>query len=482
MYNRVAGKIRRLSESVNGRIFTAAVIIAALASLVKVVSLAKEMFIARIFGAGDALDAFYVAILLPGFLAGIMSSFGSAFVPTYIQVRETEGDLAAQRLFSTVAAFILAALLGLSLFLGVTAQWLLPIMGSGFGPEKLALTRTLLFVLLGLLSMTGLSMLWRAMLNARECFALTALAPIMNPLIIVIAIVASSRSRRIYALALGTVFGTLGEMAIAGYGLWRRGIPIIPRSYGLTRPVRQVLGQAAPVAAGAVLMGSTTLVDQSMAAMLGSGSVAALNYANKLTPLLLSIGVSSLATAVLPNFSRLSANQDWTGLRHVLNTYTNLIALVTVPLTVVLIIFSEPIIATFFQGGAFSAQDAHLVARVQSLLFLQLPFYAIGNLYVTAISSLRRNQILMWGTTIAISVNILLNLLFMKILGLPGIALSTSGVYLVAFFYLRFMLMRTLRAHEATDLTTTSPCARTFIQTRNHDVRTSQVRPIRYDN
>jgi putative peptidoglycan lipid II flippase len=452
MYNRVAGKIRRLSESVNGRIFTAAIIIAALASLVKVVSLAKEMLIARIFGAGDALDAFYVALLLPCFLASIMvNSFGCAFVPTYIQVRETKGDLAAQRLFSSVAAFNLAALLGLSLFLAVTAQWLLPIIGSSFGPEKLALTRTLFFVSLGLLSVTGLSMLWRAMLNARECFALTALAPIMTPVIILIAMVASSGSLRIYALALGTVFGAVGELAIAGYGLKRRGIPIIPRWYGLTGPVRQVLGQAAPAAAGAVLMGSTTLVDQSMAAMLGSGSVAALNYANKLTPLLLSIGVSSLATAVLPSFSRLSANQDWAGLRHILNTYTNLIALVTVPLAVVLIIFSEPLIATFFQAGAFTAQDAHLVARVQSLLFLQLPFYAVGNLYVSAISSLRRNQILMWGTIIAISVNILLNLLFMRILGLPGIALSTSGVYLINVFYLRIMLMRTLRESEGAE-------------------------------
>ena len=328
------------------------------------------------------------------------------------------------------------------------------LIGSGFGPQKLALTRTLFFISLGLLLVTGLSMLWRAMLNARECFALAALAPVMYPVIVLIAIVASSGSRRIYALALGSVLGTLGELAIVGYGLWRRGISIIPRWYGLTGPVRQVLRQAAPVTAGAVLMGANVLIDQSMAAMLGSGSVAALNYANKLVSLLLSIGVSSLATAVLPSFSRLSANQDWAGLRRVLNTYTNLIALVTVPLTVALIIFSEPLIATFFQGGAFSVQDAHLVARVQSLLFLQLPFYAIGMLYVAAIYSLRRNQILMWGTTISISVNVLLNLLFMRIFGLPGIALSTSCVFLVAFFYLRFMLMRTLREHEATEAKT----------------------------
>ena len=456
MYNRVAGKIRRINDSLNGRIFTAAVIIAALASLVKIVSLAKEMLIARIFGAGDALDAFYVAILLPSFLGSIIvNSFGSAFVPTYVQVRETEGEVAAQRLFSTVAAFNLAALLGLTVFLAVTAQWLLPIIGSGFGPEKLALTRTLFFISLGLLLVTGLSMLWRAMLNARECFALPALAPIMYPVIILIAIVASSGSRRIYALALGGVLGTLGELAIVGYGLWRRGIPIIPRWYGLTGPVRQVLRQAAPVAAGAVLLSANVLIDQSMAAMLGSGSVAALNYANKLVSLLLSIGVSSLATAVLPSFSRLSANQDWVGLRRVLNTYTKLVALVTVPLTVALIIFSEPLIATFFQGGAFSVEDTHLVARVQSLLFLQLPPYATGILYVTAISSLRRNQILMWGTTISVSLNILLNILFMRIFGLPGIALSTSAVLLVAFLYLRVMLMLTLKEHEAAETRST---------------------------
>jgi len=453
--------MRRLSESVNGRIFTALVMITALASLVRIFSLAKEMFIARIFGAGDALDAFYVALLLPVFLGYIVNSLGSAFVPTYIQVRETEGDLAAQRVFSSVAAFNLAALLGLSLLLAVTAQWLLPIIGSGFSPEKLALTRNLFFLSLGLLLANGFSMLWRAVLNAREHFALTALAPIMNPVIIVVVIVATSGSRRIYALALGTVLGTVGELVITGYGLLRRGIPIIPRWYGLTGPVRQVLGQTAPVAAGAILLSANILIDQSMATMLGSGSVAVLNYANKLVSPLLSIGVFSLATAILPTFSRLSANQEWTGLRRVLNTYTNLIALVTVPLTTALIIFSEPLIATFFQGGAFSVQDAHLVARVQSMLFLQLPFYSLAMLYVTAITSLRRNQILMWGTTISISVNILLNFLFMRIFGLPGIALSTSCVLLVAFLYLRFMLMLTLKEHEATEARSTCTVAAT---------------------
>jgi peptidoglycan biosynthesis protein MviN/MurJ (putative lipid II flippase) len=41
-----------------------------------------------------------------------------------------------------------------------------------------------------------------------------------------------------------------------------------------------------------------------------------------------------------------------------------------------------------------------------------------------------------------------LNYLFMKPLGLPGIALSTSVVYVVSFLYLRISLSRALRKEE----------------------------------
>ena len=101
-------------------------------------------------------------------------------------------------------------------------------------------------------------------------------------------------------------------------------------------------------------------------------------------------------------------------------------------------------------------ESADLVARVQMLLVLQLPFYATGILYVIAIQALKRNQILMWGTVISVSLNIILNYLFMKVLGLPGIALSTSVVYAVSFCYLGIMLKRLIREREA-DAASLSP-------------------------
>ena len=50
---------------------------------------------------------------------------------------------------------------------------------------------------------------------------------------------------------------------------------------------------------GALLMGSTPVIDQAMAAMLSPGSVSALSYGNKLISGIVAVGASTLSTALL---------------------------------------------------------------------------------------------------------------------------------------------------------------------------------------
>src|SRR6185437_15751780 len=130
-------------------------------------------------------------LLLPGFVSSIVGeSFNAAFIPTYIEVREKRGKAAAQRLFSSAGVFNLIVLVVVGLILAASQGWLLPLLGSSFPPRKLAMTKSLLFIFLGLLSISGLNALWRAALNADERFAITAVAPIMNPLLILVTLLA----------------------------------------------------------------------------------------------------------------------------------------------------------------------------------------------------------------------------------------------------------------------------------------------------
>jgi putative peptidoglycan lipid II flippase len=56
------------------------------------------------------------------------------------------------------------------------------------------------------------------------------------------------------------------------------------------------------------------------------------------------------------------------------------------------------------------------------------------------ISSLQANKVLIWGTVISFVVNITLNYVLMKFMGVAGIALSTSIVYMVLSVFLGAVL------------------------------------------
>jgi putative peptidoglycan lipid II flippase len=436
----------------NRKIFRAATVVAFFSSLVLIGSVAKELVIARWFGRGDDLDAFVIAFLLPSFLVNLVAgSVNSALIPTFVQVRETQGKEATQRLFSSVMVWTLGLLLGVSILIGLLAPYVLPLLGSGFSAGKLALTRKLLYLLLPFITLSGLVTLWTSVLNAGERFALPALLPILSPVTIILFLVLGSGIWGIYALAVGMVLGVALQTAALAFILKSHGIHLSFRWHGMDANLRQFATQFAPLIAGSLLMGSTDLVDQSMSAMLEPGSVAALNYAKKVVSILVVVGVIPLTTAVLPYFSQMVAKRDWGACRHTLKTYSRLILLVTFPITLGLVFFSQPLIRIMFQRGAFMAADTQVVSRVMACLSLQIPFYILGNMGVRMISALKRNALLTTIAAVNMVLNIVLNYVLMKYAGVAGIALSTSLVYLascIMVFGSISVTMRRLAAQE----------------------------------
>jgi putative peptidoglycan lipid II flippase len=434
--------------SVNRRIFAALVTVGSLSVAVKLVAASKEVVVAHRFGIGDELDAFLIAYLLPSFAITIIAgSFNAALIPTYIQVRDQRGKQEAQKLLSGVMVWTIALLVAISALLALAASHIMPVLGSGFSPEKIALTRSLFLVLLPLLPLTGVATIGAAILNAGERFVLAALTPIITPIAVMIAVYKLGAALGVYSIATAIIAGAALECALLIRTLSRQGLSLMPRFYRVNAPTKQVMKQYAPMIAGSCIMSSTLLVDQSMATMLGPGSVSTLTYGNRIGSVVASVGAMALSTAVLPQFSRMVGIGDWIGVRHTLKTYTRLTLLVTVPTAMVFILISKPLVSLLFERGAFTASDAGQVASVQSLSILQLPVYVLGILFVRLISALKANQILMWGTVISFALNITLDWLFMKWLGVSGIALSTSAVYMGSLGYLSFMALRLLRRH-----------------------------------
>jgi putative peptidoglycan lipid II flippase len=414
--------------------------------VVKLAAAAKEVVVAYQFGTSDELDAFLIAFLLPQFAINLIGgSLNAALIPTYLQVREQEGQGAAQRLLSGVMVLSVGFLVGLSVVLAVTASYILPLVASGFSPEKLAVARSLYYGLLATLVLSGLATTWGAVLNAENRFALPAAAPVATSILTVLVVIGIAKQWGGYALVLGTVGGVLIETTVLGWALAREGVSLIPRWSGISPAVKEVLRQYAPMVAAGFLMGGAAVVSQSMAAMLDSGSVSALAYGNKVTSLILGIGAVAVSRAVLPHFSRMVIAMDWDGLRHTLLTYSRWLLIVTIPVTLALIYFSESIVAVLFQRGAFTEADTNLVGRVQSMVLLQVPLYMVSMLFVRLVSAFKANHLMMWGNVINLCLCVALTYVFMQWFGVVGVALATSVMYIMSCGFLVLVSLRLIK-------------------------------------
>ena len=433
-------------RSVNRRIFSAMVTVGGFTTLVKIAAAAKEMAVAYQFGTSDELDAFLIALVLPAFAVTLIGgSLNAALIPTYIQVREQEGQQAAQRLLSSVMVVSIGFLVVLAVILALTASYILPLVASGFSAEKMAVTQSLYYGLLSTLVLSGVVTTWGAILNAENRFALASVAPVATSIMTIPVVIVMATYWGGYALVIGLVGGALIEAGLVGWGLTRAGVSLVPRWYGTSPAVKQVLQQYAPMVAAAFLMSSTSVVSQSMAAMMNPGSVSALSYGNKITSLLLGVGGLAVSTAVLPYFSRMVTMRNWQGLRHTILTYSGWLLVGTVPVTAALIYYSEPVVAFVFQRGAFSAEDTHLVGQIQAMYLLQVPLYVTSLIFVRLISALKANQLFIWGNAINLSVCIILTYILMQVFGVLGVALATSLMYCISAGYLIFFSLRRLR-------------------------------------
>jgi putative peptidoglycan lipid II flippase len=446
LWQKIADRWQSISTgSVNSKIFSAAIIVAGGTLFVKLIAVVKELVVAWKFGTADELDAFLIALTIPSLLIAIIAgSFNAALIPTYIKVRDQEGKAIAQKLFSSATIWSIGLLTITTLLVIATAPLYLPPITSGFAPPKLSLTYRLLWVVSPMIILTGIGTVWGAVLNAGERFALVALAPILTSAATIILLL-FNQSWGVFNLAIGMIVGQLLEMLVIGGTLRKQGISLAPKWHGFDANLQEVAGQYAPMIAGSFLMASTALVDQSMAAMLPAGSVAALAYGNRIIALPITIATTALSTAVIPYFSKMVALDDWKSMRQALRHYLGLIFAAAIPLTGLIILLSEPIVKILFQRGSFTAENSHLVAQIQSCFALQIPFYIGCILVVRLHSAMRNNQMMMWGSAGNLIVNIGLNYLFMQWWGVTGIALSTSCVYLFSFVFLLFFLVRNLK-------------------------------------
>ena len=89
-----------------------------------------------------------------------------------------------------------------------------------------------------------------------------------------------------------------------------------------------------------------------------------------------------------------------------------------------------------------------MVANVQAMYALQMPFFAVNILIVRVLTAMKRNDIIMYSAALNLVLDVILNTICIRFFGVAGIALSTSLFYVASFFVMGTAVHVLLRRAE----------------------------------
>ena len=432
-------------RSIDRRILGAVASVFAASAVVKMAAMGKEFFVAGVFGRSDAMDAFLAAFLIPNLLINLIAeSMNQALVPTLIKVRMRDGWERAQELLSTSMLWLSGLLTVAAVVMGLLARAFFPLIGSGFPALKLDLSVRLFYALLPVVVLSGIAATCTAVLNTFERFAMPALAALVMPVSIVAAGLLFHGTLGIWALVWGTLFGAVAHASLTGWMMEARGYRFRLGWHGKNEATREVAHQYGPVLLSSVVASGGLLVDQAMAAVLPAGSVSALVFANRFVSVAVTLMAGAVSSAVVPYFSSMIADRDWQGCRRTLRTWSRIMAVVSLPIAGLLIAGARPLVRLTLQHGAFGAKDTAVVSLVLAMYAIQIPFFVVSRVFYLFVVAMRRTDLVLSCGILNLVLDVVLNVVLMRRMGVAGIALATSLWTVSTLAFLWFWAYRLL--------------------------------------
>jgi len=400
----------------------------------RVLGLARDVVLARMFGPGDGTDAFFLAFKIPNFLRRLFAegAFNQAFVPVLSEYRRQRTHAEVKTLVDSVAGSLGAVLLGLTVLVVLAAPLIAIPLAWGFrdNADKFDLFVDMFRITFPYLLLISLTAFASAILNSYDKFAIPALTPaLLNIAMIGAAVLLSPyMGRPEVALAVGVLIAGVAQLVFQMPALARLRLLPIPALNPQHEGVRRVMTLMIPALFGVSVSQINLLLDTFIASLLVSGSVSWLYFSDRLVELPLGIFGIAIATVVLPSLSRKHADKSLTEFAAMLDWAFRMVLLIAIPASLALILLAQPLIITLFQGQNFSVDDVIKVTSSLQAYTLGLVAFMSIKVFAPGYYSRQDTRTPVRIGILAMVANMVMNILLVFVLDFAhtGLALATS--------------------------------------------------------
>ena len=395
-------------------------------AIAKILGFVRELLLSYFFGATGISDAYLISQTIPGTIFQLVGTgMTTCFIPVYYKVLQekgrSSGDKFTNQIISVVFLFSTCAI-GI-----VWAQTplVVKLFASGFQGETLHYA--IVFTRIGISSLyfSTLLYVYNSYLQANNIFAPTAFAAIPNSLVIIASIILGA-CWNIMALSIGSVLATAVQLILLWYPIRKLGFRLRLNFQWNDPFTKQFFCLMLPVIFGVSINEVNMLVDRTVASSISVGGISALTYANSLIMFIQGGLVQPIITVFYPKLTSLATENNVGKLRQMIEKAVEIILAILFPITVGMILFSGPITEMLFGRGAFDSNASRLTASA-------VLFYSIGLIPIGLREIVSRlcyvfgdTKTPMKNATVGMLINIVLNLTLSRLIGIGGVAFSTS--------------------------------------------------------
>lgn len=410
--------------------------------LSKVLGFSRDLALASTYGTGVVSDAYLMALSIPTilFIGSFCVAIQNTYMPLFTETDKNKGRAEALKFTSNIMNIIMLLSLVVTALGLIFTEPLVKIFAMGFEGERLSLTVQFTKIILFSIGIVCITYIVKAYLEIHNNFLVTGLMPLPYN-IAIIASIFLSKHFGLNTLAYGTVLAFLLQFLVLLPSAFKKGFKYKLNVDLKDENVKKMALLIVPVLVGASITQVNNLIDKSLASTL-EGAVSALNYAYKLNIFVMGMFVASITSVIYPLFSRLTSDKNMEKLKDTLSTSINAVMLIIVPVSIGAFILSEPIVKLLFERGEFTSQDTIVTSQVLACYAVGMLASGVRDILVRVYYSLQDTKTPMKNSLLCVGFNIVFNLLLIKYLKAPGLALATSISSILAVFFLTYNLRK----------------------------------------
>jgi len=391
----------------------------------------RDAVIAYQFGASATTDSFLSAFTLPDLISSLLLTglVGVAVIPVLIRSQTSEGAT-VWRTANAVLNLLIVASAVLALVGAVAAGPLVNALTPGLSGTHAAMAAEMARIMFPALVFFAAASLLTGILNIGSRFVIPTLAGLFVNVAMIGAAVVFGRELGVSALAWGFLVGSVLQLTVLIPGASRLGYRY-QLTFGLSDPnVRAVFRAMAPLLLVVAMQYGRLIVERWIGSILVPGTIALLNFSNRLYLFPPALIVAPISTVLYPMVARGHVAGDEERIRQTISTGIRLIVLSAVPAMLLLRYFAHPMVAVIYQRGAFDASSSAATGYLLGLFALGLVPVCINEFLTRTYFARQRARFALLITGSSLAVTVAADVVLTRLIGYPGLAWgATAGAW-----------------------------------------------------